>query len=85
MTTRARSTLTFCGRTSELEVLKARWKLARDVESPCPQVVVIKAEPGLGRTRLALEFYKWLRETEDGWLTKNYWPEAVEIVDGNSK
>src|SRR5258708_27969493 len=83
MTARDRSTLTFCGRTAELEMLKARWRLARNVEDPCPQVVVIKAERGLGKTRLALEFYKWLRESEDGWLTKSYWPDAVEIADRN--
>ena len=83
MNTPAQASLPFCGRVSELETLKERWRLARDVENPCPQVVVIKAERGLGKTRLALEFYKWLRETEDGWLTKNYWPDAVEIVGRN--
>lgn len=83
MSNRTSSTLSFCGRVSELETLKARWKLACNLEDPSPQVVVIKAEPGLGKTRLALEFYKWLRENEDGWLTKSYWPDAVEIVDRN--
>jgi len=39
--------------------------------------VVIKSEPGLGKTRLALEFYRWLRETH-GWMTKYYWPEASQ-------
>jgi tetratricopeptide (TPR) repeat protein len=75
--------LRFCGRASELETIKARWRLARNEENPCPQVVVIKAERGLGKTRLALEFYKWLRENEDGYLTKTYWPDAVEMVDRN--
>jgi hypothetical protein len=30
-----------------------------------PQVVVIKAERGRGKTRLALEFYRWLNESVD--------------------
>ena len=77
------STLKFCGRASELETLKARWRLASNVEDPSPQVIVIKAERGLGKTRLALEFYKWLRENEDGWLTKSYYPDAVDIVGRN--
>src|SRR6266404_2966020 len=83
MSNRDRSTLMFCERVSELETIKARWRLARNLDKPCPQVVVIKAERGLGKTRLALEFYKWLRENEDGWMTKSYWPDAVDIVDRN--
>lgn len=85
MTDRTTSALAFCGRVSELETIKSRWKLASNAENPSPQVVVIKAERGLGKTRLALEFYKWLRENEDGWLTKSYWPDAVDIVDRESR
>jgi tetratricopeptide (TPR) repeat protein len=83
MANRTASTLSFCGRVSELETIKARWRMACNVEDPSPQVVVIKAERGLGKTRLALEFYKWLRENEDGWLTKSYWPDALDIMDRN--
>ena len=83
MTNRTTSTLSFCGRVPELETLKERWRLACNVEDPSPQVVVIKAEHGLGKARLALEFYKWLRENEDGWFTKSYWPDSVDIVDRN--
>jgi hypothetical protein len=39
--------------------------MACDVQGPSPQVVVIKAERGLGKTRLALEFYRWLNESVD--------------------
>jgi predicted ATPase len=60
------SILTFCGRNSELESIVARWRLACDVENPCAQVVLIKAERGLGKTRLVLEFYRWLSESVDG-------------------
>jgi hypothetical protein len=45
------STLTFCGRDSEFERLLERWHMACDVQVPSPQVVVIKAERGLGKTR----------------------------------
>jgi tetratricopeptide (TPR) repeat protein len=83
MPNRTASTLSFCGRISELETLKARWRLARNIKEPSPQVVVVKAERGLGKTRLALEFYKWLRQNEGGYLTKSYWPDAVDIVDRN--
>ena len=41
--------------------------------------VVIKAKRGLGRTRPVLEFHKWRREGEDGWLTESSWPDAAEI------
>jgi tetratricopeptide (TPR) repeat protein len=81
MIERVTSTLKFSGRTSELETLKARWHLASDVANPSPQVVVIESARGFGKTRLALEFYQWLRENEDGWITKSYWPDA--LVDLN--
>ena len=81
MTNRTRSTLKFSGRVPELETLIARWRMACNMERPGSQVVVIKAEPGLGKTRLALEFYRWLNENDPGWLTKRYWPDALEIID----
>ncbi len=83
MTNRTRSPLKFSGRASELETLIARWRMACNMENPSPQVVLLKAERGLGKTRLALEFYRWLTENVDGWLTKRYWPDAREIVGEN--
>jgi tetratricopeptide (TPR) repeat protein len=83
MTNRTRPTLSFSGRASELETLIARWRMACNMESPIPQVVLLKAERGLGKTRLALEFYRWLNENVDGWLTKRYWPDARGIVGEN--
>jgi len=82
MTNRTRPTLSFSGRASELETLIARWRMACNIESPIPQVVLLKAERGLGKTRLALEFYRWLNENVDGWLTKRYWP---DIEQGKKK
>lgn len=55
----------FCGRTNELSDLISRWKLAGDIKSPAPQLVILKAERGVGKTRLALEFYRWLSENVD--------------------
>lgn len=77
------TTLPFCGRSAELESIVSRWRLAADIENPSPQVLVIEAEPGLGKTRLALEFYRWLNEHADGWMTKRYWPDALDLLDRN--
>ena len=77
------STLKFSGRDAELETIINRWHLVTQVEAPQPQIVLIRAERGLGKTRLALEFYKWLNRNVDGWLTKLYWPDVLEIVDKN--
>src|SRR5438093_12618277 len=72
--------LKFCGRSEELKELTERWRLASDVHKPSPQVVVVKAERGVGKTRLVLEFYRWLSEQVD---TSGYWPDALSIVDRN--
>ncbi|WP_139250906.1 hypothetical protein [Palleronia salina] len=57
-----------------------RWHRASKVEAPEPQLVVLKAERGVGKTRLALEFYGWLSETLDGVGREGYWPDGVEIL-----
>jgi hypothetical protein len=77
------STLTFCGRDSEFERLLERWHMACDVQGASPQVVVIKAERGLGKTRFALEFYRWLNESVGGLGGARYWPSAVEVIERN--
>lgn len=76
------SPLKFCGanRLRDLETLKERWKLASDVSNPCPQLVVIKAERGIGKTRLALEFYKWLSQNVEG-TSPGYWPDDLAHID----
>src|SRR5437762_1159341 len=73
--------LRFCGRSEELKQLTERWRLASDVAKPSPQVVVVKAERGIGKTRLVLEFYRWLSEQVDN--RSGYWPDALSIVDRN--
>jgi len=75
-------TLKFCGanRLRDLETLKERWKLASDVSNPSPQLVVIKAERGIGKTRLAFEFYKWLSQNAEG-ASPGYWPDDLTHID----
>ena len=41
----------FCGRVDELDELISRWKLASDIAAPAPQLVILKAERGVGKTR----------------------------------
>ena len=71
------STLKFCERNNELKTLIDRWRLASRVEDPIPQIVLIKGGQGFGKTRLALEFYRWLREAKD---KSGYWADATELV-----
>jgi DNA-binding SARP family transcriptional activator len=47
----------FVGRQIELAQLAEAYVSARDGE---PQVIVLQGEPGIGKSRLALEFAKWL-------------------------
>ncbi|HBP87534.1 MAG TPA: tetratricopeptide repeat protein [Nitrospirales bacterium] len=77
------STLKFCGRTDELDQLTNLWRLASNVESPSPQVVVIKAEPGVGKTRLVLEFYRRLSETFESKDEVGYWPKTIDAIESN--
>ncbi|WP_207652075.1 hypothetical protein, partial [Actibacterium lipolyticum] len=60
-----------------------RWQRASKVEAPEPQLVILKAERGVGKTRLALEFYRWLSETIDGVGRESYWPDAVAVLDSS--
>jgi hypothetical protein len=48
-----------------------------------PQVVVIKAVRGLGETRFALEFHRWLNESVGGRDGGRYRPCAVEVIERN--
>lgn len=66
----------FVGRKVELDWLKERWAKALDGE---PQLVVLLAETGLGKTRIAQEFYRWLsRELDPAQADRpeGYWPDA---------
>ena len=65
----------FIGRKDELASLQNAWHRAK---AGHPQMVVILAETGLGKTRLVQEFYGWLSETdiED---PNGYWPDNLPI------
>ena len=53
------------GRDEEISMLLRRWERARQGEG---QLVLIVAEPGLGKSRLIEEFHARLRETPHTWL-----------------
>jgi len=72
----------FCGRDQELQTLIDRWRLASDVNKPLPQVVVIAGEQGLGKTRLAMEFFKWLSVNEDV-PEIGYWSDNAATIGSN--
>lgn len=73
------SVLQFCDRESELQQLIDCWHRAKDLTSPEPSLVVIKGERGLGKTRLALELYRWLSLHEDD----GYWPDDLNASGKN--
>ena len=64
----------FVGRNEELRQLKTAWDKA---VSGKPQLVVLLAPPGMGKTRLIQEFYHELSQTHDGMGAKGYWPDQL--------
>ena len=80
----SRGTGAFVGRDEHLERLISAWRGVREGLSG-PRVVSVVGEPGLGKTRLAQEFYRWLviTEQDSGQDQSGYWPEDL-AVDDNS-
>ncbi len=74
----------FCGRVSELNTLKREWRLATEADGH-PQVVVLLADNGLGKTRLVQEFFGWLSTTVDLPDESGYWPDELELEGDNLK
>ena len=73
-------TLKFTGRDAELEKLIESWCTATNIKDPNPQIVLLKGERGVGKTRLAFEFYRWLSENIDSKIgPSGYWPDAMAI------
>lgn len=64
----------FVGRTQELEALGTAWEAARRGE---PQLAVLLAPPGVGKTRLVQEFYHSLSRSHDGVGQDGYWPDRL--------
>ncbi|ESS71263.1 hypothetical protein MGMO_112c00010 [Methyloglobulus morosus KoM1] len=73
--------LRFTGRRSELDQIIERWYLAANIMNPNPQIVILKGERGVGKTRLAFEFYRWLSENIDQQDSTGYWPDALAIYE----
>jgi len=74
----------FCGREPELARLQREWRLATETDGQ-PQVVVLLADNGLGKTRLVQEFYGWLSTTLDPPGEAGYWPDELELAGDNLK
>ncbi len=72
----------FCGREPELARLQREWHLATETDGQ-PQVVVLLADNGLGKTRLVQEFYGWLSTTLDPPGEAGYWPDELELAGDN--
>lgn len=70
----------FCGRQDHLATLETLWQTVK--QSSGPRVAVLLAESGLGKTRLAQEFYTRLVQTEQPEGT-GYWPPELG-ADGNN-
>lgn len=78
-------------RIDNLKVLRSIYeKVAVEAERPNPfdtaadvqQVVLVKAEPGLGKTRLVMELYNWLQSIQPD--KSCYWPKLdLESLDNN--
>jgi tetratricopeptide (TPR) repeat protein len=79
------SILKFSGRTEQLNELVKLWELASDLVNPIPQVVTIKAERGIGKTRLAWEFFKQLSKRSAEESETAYWPDELECISKNLK
>jgi hypothetical protein len=71
----------FCGRENELARLRSEWTMA--VQEGQPQIVVLLADNGLGKTRLVQEFYGWLSTHVDRRGGAGYWPDELERKGDN--
>jgi tetratricopeptide (TPR) repeat protein len=72
----------FCGRERELAQLLATWETVKSGTSG-PRVTVLLAESGLGKTRLAQEFFARLSRSENASGSTGYWPDDLGR-DGNN-
>lgn len=72
----------FAGRARELDAVKVAWGQVSG-ESPDPQVVVLLAEPGLGKTRLAQELYHHVATHFGDQDRPCYWPEHLDRRGNN--
>ncbi len=73
----------FCPRDIELNLLKEAWTKVSNREKSESQVVALLAESGLGKTRIAQEFFNWLSTEVDGVGEAGYWPDVLGRKDDN--
>ncbi len=64
----------FVGRERELDELRQCWA---KVQSGVPQLAVVLAPPGMGKTRLVQEFYHYVSQMHDGAGDSGYWPDRL--------
>jgi tetratricopeptide (TPR) repeat protein len=72
----------FCPRIAEMRVLQSAFERVASGTSG-PELIVIVAESGLGKTRLVQEFFGWLSTHKDGVGAKGYWPDALTRQNNN--
>ncbi|WP_050905554.1 AAA family ATPase [Vibrio campbellii] len=76
----------FTGREQELNILKSAWDKALQGQA---QWVSIYAESGIGKTRLAYEFYHYFTQTTNqissGSTIKGYWPDKLSLDNHDLK
>jgi hypothetical protein len=58
------------------ELLQGTWDR---VQAGQPQLLVLKGEPGLGKTRLVQAIYEWLSTAQDARDPDGYWPDRMSI------
>lgn len=71
----------FFGRQQELQALESAYRRVRDGYGP--EVCVILGESGLGKTRIAQEFFAHLSTSDDVAGGEGYWPDRM-VRDGNN-
>jgi hypothetical protein len=71
----------FCERPAEMRVLQQAFERAMSGHET--QVVAVVGNSGLGKTRLVMEFFRWLSKTYDGGARGGYWPDSLATEGRN--
>jgi hypothetical protein len=74
----------FCGREAEMQVLTDTYRRVA-IERAGPELVVIVAEAGLGKTRLVQELFGRLSTTFDRVGAAGYWPDELGQIENSLK
>lgn len=68
---------TFCGRRRELAALEQAWCRQNTNPHAAPELHVLVAESGLGKTRIIQRFYNWLSVNAEPSGGPDYWPDTL--------